>query len=167
MIKSLRFTAGLNHIGSVSQDVFKNWNYYIFSDEFLSWNPKQFNGLTSLHVPSDMIWKPGTVLNPPHVNVYSSREVHLSSEKIETHANQKLIKKSGSKPDNFTCSLLVSTPSIILCKNYRRNNCIIRFTWGFCSLRITRPSLAWTRVWQKRSAARMNLDRTLFKWVPL
>uniref|UniRef100_A0A7E4ZUU1 Neur_chan_LBD domain-containing protein n=1 Tax=Panagrellus redivivus TaxID=6233 RepID=A0A7E4ZUU1_PANRE len=34
------------------------WLEQYWKDEFLTWDPNQFNGLKELHVPVDMIWKP-------------------------------------------------------------------------------------------------------------
>ncbi|CAD6186907.1 unnamed protein product [Caenorhabditis auriculariae] len=34
------------------------WIEEYWSDEFLMWDPEEFDGVSSLHVPSDMIWKP-------------------------------------------------------------------------------------------------------------
>uniref|UniRef100_A0A1I7YEN7 Neur_chan_LBD domain-containing protein n=1 Tax=Steinernema glaseri TaxID=37863 RepID=A0A1I7YEN7_9BILA len=29
-----------------------------WQDEFLQWNPADFDGLEEMHVPADMVWKP-------------------------------------------------------------------------------------------------------------
>uniref|UniRef100_A0AC34RR07 Neurotransmitter-gated ion-channel ligand-binding domain-containing protein n=1 Tax=Panagrolaimus sp. JU765 TaxID=591449 RepID=A0AC34RR07_9BILA len=34
------------------------WLEEYWKDEFLIWNPEEFNGIRQLHIPSDMIWQP-------------------------------------------------------------------------------------------------------------
>uniref|UniRef100_A0A914W8B4 Neurotransmitter-gated ion-channel ligand-binding domain-containing protein n=1 Tax=Plectus sambesii TaxID=2011161 RepID=A0A914W8B4_9BILA len=31
---------------------------YIWHDDFLTWDPAEFNGTTSITVPADMVWRP-------------------------------------------------------------------------------------------------------------
>ena len=32
--------------------------FQYWTDEFLQWDPAQFGGITSLHIPAELIWKP-------------------------------------------------------------------------------------------------------------
>ncbi|EPB70551.1 Neurotransmitter-gated ion-channel ligand binding domain protein [Ancylostoma ceylanicum] len=59
-------------------------NLYWF-DEFLTWNPDEFGGVTSLHVPSDMIWRPDLL-------VYNNANMNIRENEMQTNA---LIQHTG------------------------------------------------------------------------
>ncbi|KIH64957.1 Neurotransmitter-gated ion-channel ligand binding domain protein [Ancylostoma duodenale] len=61
------------------------WLEEYWFDEFLTWNPDEFGGVTSLHVPSDMIWRPDLL-------VYNNANMNIRENEMQTNA---LIQHTG------------------------------------------------------------------------
>ncbi len=55
-------------------------NFQYWTDEFLTWNPSQFGGIKSLHVPADLIWKPDLLV---YNRLYGAEPI-ISGERGET-----------------------------------------------------------------------------------
>ncbi|VDL73344.1 unnamed protein product, partial [Nippostrongylus brasiliensis] len=47
-------------------------------DEFLTWKPEEFGGVKSLHVPSDLIWKPDLL-------VYNNANMNIRENEMQTN----------------------------------------------------------------------------------
>uniref|UniRef100_A0A914VKH5 Uncharacterized protein n=1 Tax=Plectus sambesii TaxID=2011161 RepID=A0A914VKH5_9BILA len=77
------------------------WLEEYWTDEYLTWEPENFGGLTSLHVPSDMIWKPDLlVYNNANMNV---RENELHTNVLIEHTGK--ISLFRAIITDITCSL--------------------------------------------------------------
>ncbi|PIO62277.1 hypothetical protein TELCIR_16175, partial [Teladorsagia circumcincta] len=47
-------------------------------DEFLTWKPEEFGGVTELHVPSHMIWRPDLL-------VYNNANMNIRENEMQTN----------------------------------------------------------------------------------
>ncbi|CAI4222662.1 unnamed protein product [Auanema sp. JU1783] len=61
------------------------WLEEYWYDEFLLWNPDEFGGVSTLHVPSDMIWKPDLL-------VYNNANMNIKENEMQTNV---LIENTG------------------------------------------------------------------------
>nr|AAR98634.1 acetylcholine receptor, nicotinic, alpha 9 like (58.1 kD) alternative variant a [Caenorhabditis elegans] len=54
------------------------WIEEYWQDEFLTWNPSDFGNIKSLHVPSEMIWKPDLL-------VYNNANMNIKENEMQTN----------------------------------------------------------------------------------
>ncbi|KAF1752523.1 hypothetical protein GCK72_019078 [Caenorhabditis remanei] len=54
------------------------WIEEYWQDEFLMWNPEDFGNIKSLHVPSEMIWKPDLL-------VYNNANMNIKENEMQTN----------------------------------------------------------------------------------
>ncbi|CAO4378731.1 unnamed protein product [Caenorhabditis nigoni] len=54
------------------------WIEEYWQDEFLMWNPSDFGNIKSLHVPSEMIWKPDLL-------VYNNANMNIKENEMQTN----------------------------------------------------------------------------------
>ncbi|KAK0410172.1 hypothetical protein QR680_004993 [Steinernema hermaphroditum] len=54
------------------------WLEEYWLDEFLTWNPADFDGLEEIHVPADMVWKPDLL-------VYNNANMNVKDNEMQTN----------------------------------------------------------------------------------
>ncbi|KAH7731182.1 CRE-ACR-17 protein [Aphelenchoides avenae] len=62
------------------------WLEEYWNDEFLVWNPDEFDGIKEIHVPADMIWRPDLL-------VYNNANMNVKDNEMQTNA---LVHSDGS-----------------------------------------------------------------------
>ncbi|GMT09591.1 hypothetical protein PFISCL1PPCAC_888, partial [Pristionchus fissidentatus] len=55
------------------------WLEEYWMDEFLRWDPSEFGGISTLHVPADMIWKPDLL-------VYNNANMNVKDNELQTNS---------------------------------------------------------------------------------
>ncbi|GMS79226.1 hypothetical protein PENTCL1PPCAC_1401, partial [Pristionchus entomophagus] len=55
------------------------WLEEYWMDEFLRWDPAEFGGISTLHVPADMIWKPDLL-------VYNNANMNVKDNELQTNS---------------------------------------------------------------------------------
>ncbi|CAB3397605.1 unnamed protein product [Caenorhabditis bovis] len=77
------------------------WIEEYWQDEFLTWDPEDYGGIKSLHVPSEMIWKPDLL-------VYNNANMNIKGNEMQTNVqieNTGKISLFRSIITDITCDL--------------------------------------------------------------
>ncbi|TKR60916.1 hypothetical protein L596_028097 [Steinernema carpocapsae] len=77
------------------------WLELYWTDEFLKWDPKDYDGLDRLHIPSESIWR-------PDILVYNNANMNVNENELDTNVivdHTGLITLFRSMITDITCTL--------------------------------------------------------------
>ncbi|XP_078577411.1 neuronal acetylcholine receptor subunit alpha-9-like [Branchiostoma floridae x Branchiostoma japonicum] len=103
------------------------WFRHYWDDDFLVWNPDEYNGITSIRIPSEKIWRPDIVL-------YERIHEEGWSETPNTHAH---VNHNGSVQWLYPITLRSSCLMDVSLFPYDVQSCPLKFSsWAYDGLAV-------------------------------